>query len=195
VALARVALVRLPLREASLAVLAQLPQQLARVKRLQPEASSVASSSLVEQPPPQAQARRGQAAESPTAESPRPTAAYLRREQLRTTKWVPSLKRARVLREASQHAHRWPFQGPANTCRVPMHETDCQPLPRPRLHDGSTQPRLAAHREPTRQSRSTNPIRHLRSRRIAVREASPKSRPSPAPYLMRFRLDPGSLAK
>lgn len=76
-----------------------------------------------------------------------------------------------------------------------MRETGCPLLRRPQQHDGSTRPRLAAHLAPRAHSRSTNPTRHLRSRRIAVREASPNARPSPTPYHRPFRVDPGSLAR
>lgn len=122
-------------------------------------------------------------------------AAYFRRSRSRRTisvrhpKGVPDLPMAslRVLAALSR--------GPAGTCRVPMHETGSPLLRRPRLHDGSTRPRLVARLAPRAHSRSTNPTRHPRSRRIAVREASPNARPSPAPYDRRFRVDPGSLAR
>lgn len=164
-------------------------------------ASLAASSSpqrLLE--PAQVQARvtmsqQDRAAESPRAESSSVVAAYRHRAPPRRMKSARNPKPARVRPGASPRALATPFRGPASTCRVLMRETDCPLLPRPPLRDGSTPPRLVARLVPRAHSQSTNPTRHLRSRRIAVREASPNARPSPAPYHRPFRVDPGSLAK
>lgn len=102
-------------------------------------------------------------------------------------------KLERPLQQASTAALAALSRGLAGTCRVPMHETDYPLLLLLRQHDESIRPRLSARPVPRARSQSINPTRHLRSRRIAVREASPNARPSPAPYDRPFHADPGSL--
>lgn len=119
--------------------------------------------------------------------------AYLDPSRLRTKKWALHLKPEPVPPQASRRATTTLFRGPADTCRVPMLEMDCRLLPLLPQRAEPIRPRPFARLSPKAHWQSTSPRRHLRSRRIAVREASPSGRPSPASYDRRFRGNPGSL--